>query len=316
MDPAILKGRPMCNAILGWVMTGLIAVGAMEFLAGAGLASAPLLTALALTTTSLGTLLPILRDGGLLAPPYGPMVLAAGAMGEAAPVAALSLVLAGSGHAASQAMILVLFGIGSAVAVYLAARSRSSPLAPLIARTMPSAGQFPLRLAICVLILLVVLARELSIDLVLGAFIAGALLRAALPEQHHGAASARLDGLGYALLVPIFFFISGTRLDIVSLIADPVALIMVPVYAALMLAARGLPALILYRADLDLPQRLGLALHSATQLSLVVAIAGIASARGLMPGSQAGALVGGAIVTVLAYPALARRFVGKAGEAA
>jgi len=116
--------------------------------------------------------------------------------------------------------------------------------------------------------------------------------------------------------VPIFFFISGTQIDVRSLLGDPSALVMMPVYALLMLLARGLPALILYRADLSLVQRFSLALHLSTQLSLVVAITGIATARGLMPGSQAAALVGGAIVTVLVYPALARRIAGKGSELA
>ncbi|MDR3531325.1 MAG: cation:proton antiporter [Rhodopila sp.] len=114
------------------------------------------------------------------------------------------------------------------------------------------------------------------LEIVPVAFVAGAVVRAALGRQHDEAVSARLDGLGSAFLVPIFFVTSGVRLDVASLFSEPVALMMVPLYAALMLLARGLPALLLYRADLRLAQRIGLALHSGTQLSMVVAITSIA----------------------------------------
>ena len=90
MDPAVLRGRPISNALAGWVISAVIALGAATLLFEAGLARTPILTALALSTTAIGALMPMLRDDRLLGPPYGPMVLAAGAIGEAAPVVALS----------------------------------------------------------------------------------------------------------------------------------------------------------------------------------------------------------------------------------
>ena len=308
MDPTVLSGRPIRHAVVGWALSAVIAFGAAGLLTQAGLASGWLLTGLALTTSSIGSLLPMLRDAGLLSPPYGPMVLAAGAIGEAAPVIVLSLVLA-QGRAPLQAMIMLAFAAGGIGAVIMASRASSGYLATIIARTMGTSGQLPMRLAICVLILLAVLSEQLQIDMVLGAFVAGAMVRAALDRRHDEAVSARLDGLGSAFLVPIFFVTSGVHLDVASLFSDPMALMTMPLYAALMLVARGLPALVLYRADLPSSQCIGLALHSGTQLSLVVAITGIAVHRGLMPGAQGAALVGGGILTTVLYPAIAQRIL-------
>jgi len=84
---------------------------------------------------------------------------------------------------------------------------------------------------------------------------------------------------------------------------------MVAGYGLLMLIARGVPALLLYRRDLSRDQRIALALHSGMQLSLVVAITSIAVGHGEMPGDQGAALVGGGILTLLLFPALARRFL-------
>ena len=309
MDPAVLRGRPISNALAGWIISALIALGTAMLLFEAGLAGAPILTALALSTTAIGVLMPMLRDSHLLGPPYGPMVLAAGAIGEAAPVIGLSLVLAGSAHALSQALIMLAFAGGALGAVVLAAHASGGHLAMIVERTMGTSGQLPMRLTIVLLILLVVLSNQLDIDLVLGGFVAGAIIRAGLADHHREALAMRLDGIGSAFLVPIFFITSGVRLDVATLLSDPVALAMVPIYALLMLAARGVPVLLLYRADLKFQQRIALALHLSTQISVVVAITGIAVHRGIMPGAQGAALVGGGILTTILYPAIARRFL-------
>jgi Kef-type K+ transport system membrane component KefB len=309
VEPAVLRGVPIRLALGGWGMTVVLAAAAALTLAHAGLAQAWTFTALALTTTAIGSLMPVLRDQGLLAPPYGPLVLAAGAAGEAGPVIALSLVLAGQ-DAPVQAVVMIGFGAVSAAAVVLAGRAADGRLAAVVERSIGTSGQLPLRVAVCAMMMLVLLSENLGIDMVLGAFVAGAVARAALQTHHHETFSARLDGLGSGFLVPIFFLVSGVRLDVAALAHDPATLAMVPVYAALMLATRGLPVLLLYRDLLPVRQRLALALHTGTQLSLVVAITGLAVAKGSMQGGQGAALVGGGIVTMLLFPALATMVLG------
>lgn len=304
VDPDVLKGRPLHLAWQGWAASAVLAVAIAFGLAAMGVITAPMFTALALTTTAVGALLPILRDAGRLGPPYGPIVLASGAIGEAAPLIALSLILAGSAGAALQGLILVGFAVGAAAAVMLAARTTHGHLASIVARTMGSSGQFPLRLVMLIMVMLIILSEELHIDLVLGAFVAGAVVRAALPHHQHEALLTRLDGLGYAFLIPIFFIASGLRLDVTSLVNDPRALAMVPLFALLMLAVRGLPLLLLSRHDLDPPRRQALALHAGTQLPLVVAIVAIAEQAGVMPPWQAASLIGGGVLTMLIYPTL------------
>ncbi|HET6183689.1 MAG TPA: cation:proton antiporter [Acetobacteraceae bacterium] len=306
MDPAVMRGPPINRALAGWLCSAVLALAASLLLAAAGLAGAPALTALTLTTTAIGTLMPVLRDGRLLGPPYGPFVLAAGAIGEAAPVIVLSLLLARA-YFGWQALIMLAFAAGATAAVLLAARARAGYLRALFARTMHSSGQLPMRLALAIMILLVVLAERLNIDLVLGAFIAGAVMRAALGEDHRAHMAARLDGIGSAFVVPVFFIASGARLDVAALFSDWRTLLMVPLYALLMLLVRGLPAALLYRGALGPRQRASLALHLGTQISLVVAITAIATERGLMAGSQAAALVGGGVLTTMLYPEVARR---------
>lgn len=315
MDPEVLRGTPVRKAVAGWFLSAVLAILAALLLVGIGIAAGSILTALALSTTAVGVLMPILRDDDLLAPPYGPMVLAGGAVGEAGPVIALTLVLA-RGRAPLLSLIMLAFAAAGFGAVLLAARAREGYLARITDRTMRSSGQLPMRLTIAVLILLAVLSQKIDIDMVVGAFVAGAIVRSALGAEHRAHMAERLDGVGSAFLVPIFFITSGTQLDVAALTAHPLALGMIPLYAALMLMVRGVPAILLYRAVLRSGQRIALAFHLGTQISLVVPITGIAVAHGLMPGAQGAAMVGGAILTTLLFPALARSLLGpKPGEA-
>ena len=194
-------------------------------------------------------------------------------------------------------------------------RAQEGYLARLFTRTIHTSGQLPMRLAISCMILVVVLAERLNIDLVLGAFIAGAVMRAALTSDQHEHMMARLDGIGSAFVVPIFFITSGVQLDVSALVSDWTALAMVPVYALLMLLVRGIPVMLMYGGVLSLTQRAALALHLGTQISLVVAITYIAVQRGLMPGGQAAALVGGGILTTILFPALSQRLMRRPAEA-
>jgi Kef-type K+ transport system membrane component KefB len=320
IDPAALQGQPIRLALIGWIITCALSFAAALLLFALGLTTAWPVTGLVLTTTAIGVLLPILRDARLLAPPYGPLVLAIGALGEAGPIVLLSLLLAGT-DAPLQALVMLGFGAAVVAAVILAARASNGQLANLVARTIHTSGQLPLRLMLFLLVLFAVLSEALHIETVLGAFVAGAVGRAALQKHHHESFGARLDGVGSAFLVPIFFITSGTRLDLAGLLAHPALVALVPLYALLMLLTRALPALLLYRRVLpEARMRAGLALHSGTQLSLVVAITGIAVQNHLMPANQATALVFGGIVTVILFPSLARAFLqrsaGLAGHGA
>lgn len=307
IEPGTLRGRPIRNAAAGWGISAAIALYAGFALAATGRAQSALLTALALTTTALGLLIPMLRDSKQIETPYGAMVLAAGAIGEGAPLFILPVVAAHQGGAGLQAIIMAAFAASGALAIMLASHASRSAFASIMDRTMGTSGQLPMRLALCLLILLIVVAERFEIDFVLGAFVAGAVVRAALPAREIKAMAARLDGIGSAFFVPVFFLTSGMRLDVGMLASSPGAWAMAGVYALLMLIVRGVPALVLYGRDLSTRQCAALALHSSTQLALVIAIAAIAMRRGQMAGDQAAALVAGAVLTVLLFPALAAR---------
>ena len=304
INPREVRGAPTRLALRGWTLSLFIALAlgiggqALGLFTGAGF------IAIAIATTAIGALMPILKDAGLLRPPYGPFVLASGAVGEALPLVALSLVLAGAAGFGAQSVILVVFAATALLAIGLADRIRQLPLPPVFRATMSSSGQFPIRLAIFLTVSFALFGQSLGLDLVLGAFVAGAVLRTLLPEDLHDDLMDRLSAVGYGFLIPIFFVTSGTELDIAALAGSSTAILLVPVFVLMMLIARGVPALILYRGALPLRQRVALAFHSGTQLPLVVAIAAIAVDRGAMPGWCGASLVMAGVVTVILFPGI------------
>lgn len=305
IDPSEVRGAPTRLAVRGWVVSLVIALvlcGAAAWFYGL---PAPGYVALAVTTTAIGALMPILKDRGFLGGVYGPFVLAAGTSGEALPLIALSLLLAGAAGFGAQGVILVVFALIAAGAVWLASLMRTERMSALLHRTIDSSGQFPIRAAIFLLVVFVLIGESFGLDLVLGAFVAGAVARSLMPVSVHHDVMQRLSAIGYGFLVPIFFVTSGMELDLRAVVETPAALTAIPAFALLMLVVRGLPALILYRRVLPVRERIALALHTGTQLPLVVAISALAVNAGEMPGWIGASLVTAAVLTVVVYPALA-----------
>jgi Kef-type K+ transport system membrane component KefB len=136
IDPAVLQGRPIWLALTGWGLVCALSFGAALLLSTFGLITPWLFTGLVLTTTAIGVLFPILRDSLLLVPPYGPIILAVGAIGEAGPIVLLSLLLAG-GAAPIQAVVMVCFCAAVVATMVLASRASNGRFGNLVARTIP-----------------------------------------------------------------------------------------------------------------------------------------------------------------------------------
>jgi Kef-type K+ transport system membrane component KefB len=303
--PAALTGRPAGRAVGGWVISLTIAVAA-GIAIGQDVAATAVI-AIALTGTALGTIMPILRDSGLGKGPLGAVIIPFGAIGEFAPLIAISILLSGRTPLAGT-IVLLIFVVISGVAVWLTISGPSNWLHHLVRSTMRTSGQFAVRFVVLVLAALVAVAVLLGIDFLLGAFVAGMLARLALrggdPEDLE-VIEAKLESLAFGFFVPIFFIMTGVTFPLATLLSDQTALLLVPIFAALMLLARGLPAFLLAGRGTSFSDRRTAALFSATTLPLVIAVTSIGVEEGLLDPSIAAAMVGGGMITVLLFPMLA-----------
>ena len=297
LDLHLFRERPGRLAIVAWLVTVALAAATVGVLAALGFVRAFVPVALGLTTTALGTLLPILRDNDMLGGRFGRYLLAAGAVGELFPVFAIALFLGASNKFVALGS-LVAVGI-LAVVLSLAPRLvRGNRLERILQEGEGATAQTTIRWTVVLLLLLLLIAEEFGLDVVLGAFLAGIVLRRWAPGDVHSL-EEKLDALGYGFFIPLFFVASGMSLDIHSIAEAPLRLL---VFFVLLLAVRGVPALFLYRDALPPVRRVQLMFLTATALPLLVALAEIGLRNGTMLPENAAALVGAGALSVLVFP--------------
>lgn len=313
IDFARIRGAPVKLAAIGWVMSLALAYSLGGLLALAGVVVSLVFTGSALVTTALGTLIPIMGDAGVLRTRFGAFALAAGAVGEFGPIMLVTLALSTT-RPVSTSVILILFVVLAVATALIGVRWVHHGW-QAVERVPEASGQLAVRIWVLVTFALVALAASLGLDLLLGGFAAGIATRVALGEREVPWFESKLTAVGYGFFIPFFFVVSGVKFDLVAL-GELGALAKLPLFLALFLVVRGLPALVLYRSVLDARERLALALLSATELPLVVAITTLALEGGHMRSSTAAALVGAAIVSTACFPLLALRVRERSGYGA
>jgi Kef-type K+ transport system membrane component KefB len=277
-----------------------------------GIVLSALYTGSALTTTAIGTLLPILSDSGELKTKFGTFMLGAGAVGEFGPVLVITLVLSTQGTV-HNALILIAF-IATAVAIALATTRSSVWTMPLFERTLESSSQLAVRWILVLIFALVLLASRLGLDLLLGGFAAGLIVGHVLRGREVHVFESKLTAIAFGAFIPFFFIVSGMKLDVDALFASVGSVLKMLLFFVLFLFVRGTPAMLLYRRELKLRDRKALALMCSTQLPLVLAITTLATAAGHMRASTAAALIGAAVLSTLVYPVLGLRLRGDIQE--
>jgi Kef-type K+ transport system membrane component KefB len=300
--------RALSRGTLGWTLSLALGLALGLGLQQAGLDVEWWLLGVALATTALGTLVPILSDAGILPTRLGTAVLGTGVAGEFWPIIFISVFLTSAYGAATEVVLLLAFGALVVLAAHVAMRARPPHVLRVLQETVHTTGQTAVRAAIFLLALLVLIAADAGFEFVLGAFAAGMIVGLALDSPEGAVVRLRLEGIGFGFLIPIYFVVTGLTFDLDSLLtASGIALAVL--FLWLMLLTRGASAVLWLR---ELPRRetLALGLFGATGLPLIVAIVGIATKRGDISASIGASLVGAGMVSVLAYPFLGIRVAG------
>lgn len=299
-----IKGTPLKLGAWGWLLSIALAYGIGGILAAAGIILSFLYTGSAMATTAIGTLIPILRDNGELKTRFGTYLLAAGGVGEFGPILLVTLVLS-TANPLHEAAILVAF-VALAIAVAMISVRLAWRGWPALERTFEASSQLAVRITVVMVFGLVLLAGKLGLDVLIGGFVAGMIVRLALKGHELQVFESKLTAVGFGFFVPFFFVASGIEFDLAAL-GSVTALLKLAMFFALFLVVRGTPAMLLYRGVLSARDRAALAFYSATELPLVVAITTIATETGHMKTSTAAGLVGAAMLSTLVFP-----FVGLA----
>lgn len=318
-----LRSRQGSAALVTWgVCFGLGMLGAALMTGFSREANTYVAVGVALSSTALGTLLPMLKSHGAAGTAVGNAVLVHGAVGELLPIFAISLLL--SSRSPGMAFVVLLaFMVVALVTALIPHRlfAHLPGLRRIIAAEANTTGQTILRLAMFLLAALIMCTALFDLDAVLGAFAAGIILRSLTPPAALHLITRRLETVGFAFTIPLFFVVSGMGISVSAVASNPLGLVAVVLG---ILLCRGVPV---FLADVLVDTRSGLtsksqkaqmALYSAAGLPIIVAVTEVAVSSDLLEESTASLLVAGGALTVLLFPlfALSVRHAFGASESA
>jgi Kef-type K+ transport system membrane component KefB len=300
-----VRGLPLVLALRGWGASLLIGAALAALLYETPLARSPLVLTLALTTTALGVMLPMLRDSGQMHTDFGRYFVAAGTVGEVGPIVAMSLLMSQEYSTWQEFGFLLLFLAMVAAMVAMGLGRRPAGVTSLIERTMHASTQLPVRVALLILAGYFVLTEEFGFENILGAFAAGMVVRAATRGPEGKPLRLKIDAVIFGWFVPFFFVGTGVKFHLAAITGDTVTALLVPAFLGVFLVARGLPVL-MYRSRLAPVERLPFALYSSVaSLGLVVVITDIGVRTHSITSHLAAAMVGAALLSVLVFPTIA-----------
>lgn len=292
-----------------WVVSFILAFGVVALRSeGHVFSMESIAIAIAMTSTALGTLLPILKERGIADTAVGRIVMTHGTIGEIFPIIAIALLLS-SGSLISSLGVLAVF-VGTAVLLLLLpvqAQRWGLRVVDVIHLKAEGTAQTTVRITVVLLVALSTLAVGFNLDLVLGAFSAGLIVRQLLP-QGRAELDQKLDGLAYGFFIPLFFVVSGMSIDIGAVAAAPVSLLL---FLCALMAVRGVPVFISTHGQrpgmhpLTVGERARIGLYSTTALPIIVAVTHVAVAADAMTATTQSTLILAGALSVLLMPVLA-----------
>ena len=303
-----LRGR-----LLLYVGLAFLASLGLALLVGFGLYAAgqvvsPLLIAIILVATALGVVVPLLKDAGESSTDFGQLVIAGAMFAEFGSIILLSLFFSRQATSTGTRVVLLIgFALLAVAFAFVVLRlERSARLAAILLRLQDTTAQIRVRGAFVLLVAFVTLASLLGLETILGAFIAGVILRFVDGDRMmtHPQFRQKLEAIGFGVFIPVFFVTSGLQFDLAALLSNPSTILRVPVFLVALLLVRGIPAF-LYRPLVGGRRSVVAGLLQATSLSFIVAATQIGLALGLITKATSAALIAAGLLSVLIFPLLA-----------
>ena len=299
-----LRGQVLRITLLGFALSFAIALVVSLGLSAGGLVDTPLLVAIILCATSLGVLVPVLKDSGEISSTFGQLIIAAASIADFGAIILLTIFFSGEGGTGSTLLLLgALFLLAATVLVVVRGAEHSMRIRADLLRLQDTTAQIRVRAALVLLVGFAALAETLGLEAILGAFIAGAIVSLADRDEvmTHPDFRRKLEAVGFGFFIPAFFVTSGVRFDLDALTASSTSLLMVPIFLLALLAARGLPAVV-YRGALDARQTAIAGLMQATSLPFIVAATAIGRELDLIDAAASAALIGAGLLSVVLFP--------------
>ncbi len=303
-----LRGRLLMYVGLAFLLSFGLALLAGYGLYVAGQVLSPLLIAIILVATGLGVVIPVLKDAGESNSDFGQLVIAGAMFAEFGSIILLSLFFSREATGTATKLVLLAgFALLAAGFAFVVLRlERSTRIVAVLLRLQDTTAQIRVRGAFMLLVAFVALASVLGLETILGAFIAGVILRLVDGDRMmtHPQFRQKLEAIGFGVFIPVFFVASGIQFDLAALFSSPATILRVPLFLVALLLVRGMPAL-LYRPLVGSRRSVVAGLLQATSLTFIVAATQIGLQLGLITKATGAALIGAGLLSVLIFPLLA-----------
>ncbi|MGW5580675.1 cation:proton antiporter [Micromonospora chokoriensis] len=312
IDPAHLRGRLVRSAGVGYLLSLALATPIALGLAAIGWIRDPALLVIILSATALGLVVPVIRDSGESSGVFGQSIIVAATVADVLAIVLLSVLFGAEGGPGTRGALLLTFAAVVLVLILtVGLAGRWKRLQQVLLSLQETTAQIRVRLAVVLLVALTALAARFGLETILGAFVAGVVIsvldRRPRERPHF---RAKLDAVGFGLLIPVFYVTTGLQLDLRGLLSDTSALLRVPVFLLALLVVRGVPAL-LFARTLGMRRSIAAGLLQATSLPFIVASTQVGVALDLLSPVSAAALVSTGILSVAIFPAAAFALVRK-----
>jgi Kef-type K+ transport system membrane component KefB len=308
IDVERLRGRVLELTAIGFALSFVIAILIGIGLHAAGFVKSPLFIAIVLVATSLGVIVPVLKDSENVSSSFGQLLISAGSIADFGAIILLSLFFSGKGSTSTAGTLILLGIFGLVVAMVglaIAGFEHSMNLSRVLQRLQDTTAQIRVRAAFLLLIAFTALADSVGLETILGAFAAGALLSLIDRDEAmtHPQFRLKLEAIGFGVFIPIFFVTSGVRFDLTALFASASTVARVPLFLLAIYLARGLPAFVYVRM-LGRSRAIIAGVLQATTLPFIVAATQIGVQLGVVTRASAAALVAAGLLSVIISPAL------------
>lgn len=244
-------------------------------------------------TVALGVVIATLKEKEILGRPIGQTILLTAVMGEVIPLLLLTIYSTVNGGDARKLWLIILLFV---VAIILLRRFKRPYL--WFAKVTKATTQLDVRLAFFLIFALVTVAEQVGAENILGAFLAGMVMKLLEPTQ---ATKDKLTSIGYGFFIPIFFIRTGVNLNLKLLFANPQALMLLPVLVICFFLAK-LPVTLTYMRAFNKRNAFAGGFLTATTITIVLPTLQVARKLNAITATQSSAFILAAVIVCIACP--------------
>ena len=308
IDLRRLRGRVLRLTAIGFAVSFVVGILVGLALDAGGFVKSPMFIAIVLVATSLGVIVPVLKDSDNISTDFGQLVIAAASIADFGAIILLSLFFSGEGSTdtTGKAVLLGVFGaLVLLIGLAIAGLEHSRGLSRVLVRLQDTTAQIRVRGAFVLMIGFVAIAQNVGLEVILGAFAAGAMLSLIDRDQQmtHPQFRLKLEAVGFGIFIPVFFVTTGLRFDLNALFSSASTVARVPLFLLALLLVRGFPAL-LYGGLIGRQKAVIAGVLQATSLPFIVAATQIGVSLGVVSKASAAGLIAAGLLSVIVFPAL------------